>query len=125
MTDLLGRLSETNQGQILKYLRFFRQKKESLIRSLYKEFQELQSDSLTEDVYSKDDVEDYSKSVRNHIRSLIETEVGTLINMTSLAICQLLNKAQDYNVQLEMETDTIENQVSYKHSIEFFKQIIN
>jgi hypothetical protein len=65
----LNRLSEEGQDQIRKYLRFFRQKKDGISRSVNSEFIELKNDRLSgEDVFSKEDVDDYSDYIRSAIK---------------------------------------------------------
>ena len=63
-----GKLSEDNQDQIRKYLRFFRQKKEGILRNVSNEFSEAKSDRLKEDMFSRDDMEEYSDYLRSAIR---------------------------------------------------------
>ena len=68
----LNRLTEDNQEQVRRYLRFFRQKKDGISRGLSNEFNELKSDALkNDDVFSRDDVEDYSDNIRSAIKVCI------------------------------------------------------
>ena len=66
--DPFGGLSDTNNDQIRKYLRFFQQKKESLMRSLTAEFSDAKMDKLNEDMYSKDDVEDFADFLSSAVK---------------------------------------------------------
>lgn len=52
-------LSEDNHDQIQKYLRFFAQKKEGLLRTINIEFSDAKADKLNEDMYSREEVEDF------------------------------------------------------------------
>lgn len=52
-------LSNENHDQIQKYLKFFAQKKEGLLRTINIEFNDARADKLNEDMYSKEDVEDF------------------------------------------------------------------
>lgn len=42
---------------------------------------------------------------------MIDSEVGNIINMSSVVISQLLGDAQDKGIALDLETATVENQV--------------
>ena len=59
MADPFSGLSSENGAQIRKYLRFFAQKKEGIVRVINNEFADAKADKLHEDVYTKDDVEDF------------------------------------------------------------------
>jgi len=63
-----GHLSEENDDQIRKYLKFFRQKKDGIIRSINREFVDIKSDKLDEEVYTKDDVSEYTDFLASAIK---------------------------------------------------------
>ena len=44
-------------------------------------------------------------------QAFVESELNTVINMSSLAVSQLLVSAQDCGVELTLETSAVENQV--------------
>lgn len=68
----LSRLSEDNQEQVRRYLRFFRQKKDGISRGLTNEFNELKNDALkNDDVFSRDDMEEYADNMRAAIKVCI------------------------------------------------------
>ena len=68
MADPFGGLSAENGAQIRKYLRFFAQKKEGIVRVLNNEFADAKADKLHEDVFTKDDVEDFCDFLLNATR---------------------------------------------------------
>jgi hypothetical protein len=51
-------LTDENQDQIRKYLRFFRQKKDGILRSIQREINDIKSDRVNEDVYTREDLLD-------------------------------------------------------------------
>jgi hypothetical protein len=51
-------LSDENQDQIRKYLRFFRQKKDGILRSIQREINDIKSDRVNEDVFTREDLLD-------------------------------------------------------------------
>lgn len=59
MSAPFANLSEENHEQIRKYLRFLRNKKDGILRSLQREIEDIRSDRLTEDMYSRDDMNDF------------------------------------------------------------------
>jgi hypothetical protein len=58
--DPFHSLSAENHEQIRKYLRFFRQKKDGIVRNLQQEVNDVKSDRLNEDMYSREDVEEFA-----------------------------------------------------------------
>jgi hypothetical protein len=56
--NAFGSLSDQNHDQIRKYLRFFRQKKEGILRSIQREINDIKSERLNEDVFTKEDMLD-------------------------------------------------------------------
>ena len=61
-------LSSDNHDQIRKYLRFFRQKKDGIIREIDREFIDIRNDKLEETMFTKDDMLDYSDFVASAIK---------------------------------------------------------
>jgi len=61
-------LSEDNHEQIRKYLRFFRNKKEGALRAVEREINEIRSERLNEDVYTRDDMTDFADYLSSAVR---------------------------------------------------------
>ncbi len=68
-------LSGDNQDQVLKYLRFFRQKRDGIMRTMARELNDIKTERLNEDMYTKDDVYEYSDFVASAVR-VIDLEVA-------------------------------------------------
>ena len=109
MSNPFSSLTEENTAQVTKYLRFFRAKKDGLIRTITRECDDARADRLHEDMYSKEDMEDFSDFLVSSMRSHIVADVGSMVNMGALSIAQLLEAAQDKGVELEVETSAVEN----------------
>ena len=114
-----GRLEPENLEQIGKYLKFFRQKKDALIRTVMRELDDMKRDRLESDdhMYNKEDMEMFAETIIHNMRGHLNSDLGTIINMGALSISQLLEAAQDNNIILELETAAVEN-VSLLDSIE-------
>lgn len=111
MATPFGDLNEENLQQINKFLRFFRQKRESVLRSIHHEFQDIKHDKLQGDLFSREDMEEFADFVHSAVRSQVGHEVSTIINMGALAVSQLLERAQENGFNLVLETAAVENQV--------------
>lgn len=61
-------LSQENHDQIQKYLRFFAQKKDGLLRTINIEFSDAKADKLNEAMYSKEDVEDFCDFLASSVK---------------------------------------------------------
>lgn len=131
MSAPFSSLSEENHESIRKYLKFFRQKKDAVLRDIQREINDINADRLNEDMYTRDDVIEFADFLASAIKvspslssamsllrltpslqSQLTGDIGTMINMGALAIDQLFQNAQDKGVQLALETSSLENQVS-------------
>jgi hypothetical protein len=61
-------LSEDNTSQVLKYLKFFRQKKEAILRAVTHEFNDVKNDRLTSEVFTREDFEEFTEYLENSIQ---------------------------------------------------------
>ena len=112
MSSPFDTLNENNTAQVTKYLRFFRSKKDALIRAVTREADDARADKLIhEDLYSKEDMEDFADFLVSSMRSHIVADVGSMINMGALSIAQLLEQGQENGVELDLETAAVENAV--------------
>ena len=110
MSSPFDNLDESKVAQVTRYLRFFRSKKDGLIRAVTREADEARADKLIhENLYSKEDMEDFADFLVSSMRSHIVADVGSMINMGALSIAQLLEQGQDKGVELEIETAAVEN----------------
>jgi hypothetical protein len=109
MSNPFANLNEQNTAQVSKYLRFFRNKKDGLIRTIARECDDARTDRLHEDMYSKEDMEEFSDFIVSTVRSHVVADIGSMVNMGALSVAQLLEVAQDKGIELEIETSAIEN----------------
>jgi hypothetical protein len=109
MSTPFANLTEENTAQVSRYLRFFRAKKDGLIRTITRDCDEARADRLHEDVYTKEDMEDFSDLIVSTVRSHVVADIGSMVNMSALTVAQLLEVAQDKGIELEVETSAIEN----------------
>lgn len=61
-------LSNDNHDQIRKYLRFFRQKKDGILREIDREFVDIRNDKLEETMFTKEDMLEYSDYLASAIK---------------------------------------------------------
>jgi hypothetical protein len=58
--DPFHSLTDENQDQVRKYLKFFRQKREAIIRTITHEFRDARNDRLEEmEMFSREDMEEF------------------------------------------------------------------
>lgn len=107
----LSGLNDENQEQIRKYLKFFRLKREGIVRGLQADFNDAKNDRLSDDMFSKEDMLDYSDFISSSVLGRVREELTSTINMNVLLISRLLEGAQDSNVSLDLDASAVENQV--------------
>ncbi len=111
--DPFNSLSAENHEQMRKYLRFFRQKKDGILRSLQREVSYIKSERLDEDMYTREDMQDFTEFLCSAIQTNLAGDLGGVINMGALALNQVLESAQLKGIDLTLETTSLENQVSH------------
>ena len=106
-------LTEENHEQIRKYLKFLRSKKDTILRTITTEFREAKADRISgENMFTTDDMEQYTEFLEMTTHNHIAADVGTIINMAALTCSLLLENAEEKGVNLVLETSAIENQVN-------------
>lgn len=68
MSAPFASLSEENHESIRKYLKFFRQKKDSLLRDIQREINDVNADRLNEDMYTREDVMEFADFLASAIK---------------------------------------------------------
>jgi len=103
-------LGDESIDQVRKYLRFFRQKREGIVRTVAREFEDAKSDRIHEDVYSREDMEEFAEYLKSSLTTLLSAELTNVINMGALSVSQLLENAQEKGTSINLETSAVENQ---------------
>lgn len=68
MSNPFQSLSDENQDQIRKYLRFFRAKKDGLLRAIQLEINDIKAEKLNEEMFTKEDLLEYTDFLTSAIR---------------------------------------------------------
>lgn len=68
MSNPFSTLSDDNHEQIRKYLKFFRLKKDGMLRALQREIDEIKADRLNEDMYTREDVSEFADFLSSAIK---------------------------------------------------------
>lgn len=68
MANPFSDLSPDNHDQVLKYLRFFRQKRDGVLREMLRELDDIKSDRLDEDMFSREEAHEYADYVASAVR---------------------------------------------------------
>jgi hypothetical protein len=103
-------LSAENGNQIEKYLRFFRKKREGILRTITREFSDVKNERLQDGLQGLEELDEFVDFLTNSIETQIAADLSSLINMSALTVSQLLECAQEKNVEINIETSSLENQ---------------
>ena len=106
----VSRLSPENQDQVISFLKFFRSKRDVSLDQISADFRDTKNDSLTEDMYTVQEVEKGYDSMSLVVQDTTRNEIGSIINMCVLLLTQLFTQADDEGVELEMDTALVEDQ---------------
>ena len=102
--------SSAHQEQIIKFIKFFRSKREVALEQIQADFSDTKNDQVVEDMYTRDEVHSTLDSICNVVKDTTRSELGSVINMTVLLLGQLFESADEQGAELEMDTSTIEDQ---------------
>ncbi|GMI08649.1 hypothetical protein TrVE_jg11352 [Triparma verrucosa] len=103
-------ISEDHQEQVIKFIKFFRSKRDLGLEQIQCDFDDTKNDQLVEDMYTQDEVHSAFDSMSNVVKHTARTELSSVINMTVLLLAQLFESADDQGAILEMDTSSIEDQ---------------
>lgn len=103
-------LGDESVDQIRKYLRFFRQKRDGIVRMIAREFDDAKADRIHEDMYSREDMEEFADFLKSCITTQMNADLTAIINMGALSVSQLLESAQEKGAAINLETSAVENQ---------------
>ena len=97
-----GDLSGDNVTQITKYLKFFRQKKDGVLRSIANEFDHVKTEKIYEEMYSKDDVVDFISLLLDSTRLLTYSPIlsYSLIHSLTRSLIHLLTHSLLHSIIL-------------------------
>jgi len=107
--DPFSNLSEDHDSQIRKYIRFFRQKKDEILRSVVSEIDDAKEDRLNEDMFTKDDMIDFSDYISSVVKTSVTKEMSDIVNMNALIISKILENAQGNGLTIDLEIREAEN----------------
>jgi hypothetical protein len=84
-----GKLSADTLEQVHKYLTFFRQKKDALLRTIMRELNDMKNDTMEmgDITFSKEDMENFADTMISSIRGHMSGDLGTIINMGMCIVC--------------------------------------
>ncbi|GMH74727.1 hypothetical protein TL16_g06539 [Triparma laevis f. inornata] len=103
-------ISEDHQEQVIKFIKFFRSKRDLGLEQIQCDFDDTKNDQLIEDMYTQSEVHSLFDSTSNAVKHTARTELSSVINMTVLLLAQLFESADDQGAVLEMDTSSIEDQ---------------
>ena len=106
----VNNLTVDHQNQIVKFIKFFRSKRELALEQIQADFDDTKNDSLVEDMYTLEEVKSGYDSICHVVKDTTRDEVGSIINMTVLLLGQLFDQADEEEVTLEMDTALVEDQ---------------
>lgn len=66
--DPFGNLSDENQEQIRKFLRFLKQKHDGIVRSVANEINDIKNDRLQDEMFSREDMKDFSDVISSTMK---------------------------------------------------------
>mmetsp|Transcript_8102 Transcript_8102/g.16357 ORF Transcript_8102/g.16357 Transcript_8102/m.16357 type:complete len:271 (-) Transcript_8102:1579-2391(-) len=103
-------VSEAHQDQIIKFIKFFRSKRDVCLEQIQADFDDTKNDAITEDMYTNEEVLATMDSMCNVVKDTSRSEVGRVINMSVLILAQIFEEAEEQDAELTLDTSKVENQ---------------
>lgn len=81
--------------------------------------------SVTEMMYSNDDINEMFNKIKDEIHSSMEKEISYYLNMNAIFVQLLLHDAENQTVTLQVETSQAENMTNMKEMNQFIDSLSN
>ena len=98
-------------GNIERFLRFFKAKREQHLEHLTAEFESTVADRLREDLLTRDDAMELLGDLQRAVRAHVDDELRRTVNMNVLLLKQILDQAEQHEVVVQMDFGQIESHV--------------
>ncbi|OQR81163.1 hypothetical protein ACHHYP_16689 [Achlya hypogyna] len=119
-----GGMNAHHQGELSKFLKFFRSRMNTHLENIEAEFEDTRSDRLSsDDVYSQKDVTDVLKSLCFAVKANARSELQDTINMTALLLRQVFAEAEDHRLNLELDTGIVEDKAFEPNPIDMLEKV--
>ena len=105
----LENLTYEHEEQVKAFLKFFRSKRTVQLKELEACFED-QKKFLTDDMYSKDDVQKMLDSLLNSVVHTVETDLKNTVSMNMLVLRQLLEEAETEEIEMNIDMTIVEDQ---------------
>ena len=105
----LENLTYEHEEQVKAFLKFFRSKRNVQLKELEACFED-QKEFLTDDMYSKDDVQKMLDSLLNSVVHTVETDLKNTVSMNMLVLRQLLEEAETEEIEMNIDMTIVEDQ---------------
>ena len=105
----LENLTYEHEEQVKAFLKFFRSKRTVQLKELEACFED-QKEFLTDDMYSKDDVQKMLDSLLNSVVHTVETDLKNTVSMNMLVLRQLLEEAETEEIEMNIDMTIVEDQ---------------
>ena len=105
----LENLTYEHEEQVKAFLKFFQSKRNVQLKELEACFED-QKEFLTDDMYSKDDVQKMLDSLLNSVVHTVETDLKNTVSMNMLVLRQLLEEAETEEIEMNIDMTIVEDQ---------------
>ena len=98
-----------HEEQVKAFLKFFRSKRSLQLKELEACFED-QKEFLTDDMFSREDVEKMLDSLHNSVTHTVETDLKNTVSMNMLVLRQLLEEAENEEIEMNIDMTIVEDQ---------------
>ena len=102
-------LTYEHEEQVKAFLKFFRSKRSLQLKELEACFED-QKEFLTDDMFSREDVEKMLDSLHNSVTHTVETDLKNTVSMNMLVLRQLLEEAENEEIEMNIDMTIVEDQ---------------
>ena len=106
----LENLTYEHEEQVKAFLKFFSIKTNRTTKRVGSLCFEDQKEFLTDDMYSKDDVQKMLDSLLNSVVHTVETDLKNTVSMNMLVLRQLLEEAETEEIEMNIDMTIVEDQ---------------
>jgi len=110
----MAELSDSNKAQVLRFINYFKAKRERLLADRESEKAEFISDRLADDeaIFSRTDVEALLEAYHAQVIGTVREAIEGFVNLSAVYVSQVLHRAEITGVPIDADLSAIEDQNS-------------
>lgn len=102
-------LNSEHQGELQKYLQFFKLKRGEAVSEANVAIQQCKDSNLRDEIYSKEDVEQAVDALGEEMKNTLESELQNIVRMSGVYISSLMSQGEKSGLEMKGDVSFLED----------------